>query len=33
MQILRMLFKRPQKTQLLEGSPWKGHFSYACITA
>jgi len=33
MQILRMLLQRPhQKNQLLEGSSWNGHFSYACIT-
>jgi len=28
-----MLLHRPHKrNQLLEGSPWNGHLSYACIT-
>jgi len=33
MQILRMLLDRPfEYNQLIEGSPWNGHFSYHCIT-
>jgi len=28
-----MMLDRPDKNnQLLEGSPWNGHYSYACIT-